>query len=174
VVTPDITLPVGFSCSQPAPELSAWDKQEQALKKHAVPPTQRPPKPPPKPSYPTNQALARRRLAQFKAAQPTCRVHCIPADALYGTATFVDGAAALFGGVQVISPLRSHQKVRLHKRDQHVADYCAAPPGIPQHLRIRGGEAVVSRVGSARVYVCSHRTKRFIVAITYEAEEAYR
>jgi hypothetical protein len=174
VVTPDITLPVGFAFYQPAPELSAWYKQEKALKKQAVPAKQRPPKPPPNPSYPTKQALALRLLAQFKAAHPTFRVHCITADALYGTAPFVDGAAALFGGVQVISQLRSNQKVRVYKRDQHVADYFATHPGTPQTMRIRGGEEVVACVGSARLYVCSHHTKRFIVAIKYEAEETYR
>ena len=75
------------------------------------------------------------------------------------------------GGVQVLSQRRSHQKVRVHKRDQHVADYFATPPGPPQHIRIRGGEAVGAMVGSARLYVCSHSTKRFIVAPKYEAEE---
>jgi hypothetical protein len=101
-------------------------------------------------------------------------VHCITADALSGTATFVDGAAALFGGMQVISPIRSHQKVRLQKRDQHVADYFATPPGTPQQIRIRGGEEVVALVGSARLYVCSHHTNRFIVAIKDKDEETYR
>ena len=33
LVTPKISIPVGFVFSQPAPELSAWDKQEKALKK---------------------------------------------------------------------------------------------------------------------------------------------
>lgn len=60
VVTPDITLPVGFSCYQPAPELSAWYTQEKALKKPDVPTKQRPPKPPPNPYYPTKQELALR------------------------------------------------------------------------------------------------------------------
>src|SRR5262245_11839637 len=174
VVTPDLTLPVGFAFYQPASELSAWYKQEKALKRQEVPPKQRPPKPPPNPSYPTKQALALRLLAQFKAEHPTFRAHCITADALYGTATFVDGAAALFGGVQVISQLRSNQKVRVHKRDQHVADYFARHPGTPQHIRIRGGEEVRAMVGSARLYVCSHHTKRFIVAIKYEDEATYR
>ena len=29
-------------------------------------------------------------------------------------------------------------------------------------------------VGSARLYVCAHKTTRFIVAINYAAEELYR
>jgi hypothetical protein len=43
-----------------------------------------------------------------------------------------------------------------------------------QKIRIRGGEEVGAMVGSARLYVCSHYTKRFIVAIKYEGEETYR
>ena len=43
VVTPAITLPVGFTFYQPAPELSAWDKQAKALKQHGGPPKERPP-----------------------------------------------------------------------------------------------------------------------------------
>jgi hypothetical protein len=174
VVTPDITLPVGFTFYQPAPELSAWYKQEKTLKKQGVPTTQRPPKPPPNPHYPTKQELALRLLAHFKAQHPTFRAACITADALYGTAPFVDGASALFGGVQVISQIRSNQKVRVYKREQHVTDYFATHPGTPQNIRIRGGAEVVAIVGSARLYVCAHRTKRFIVAIKYEGEKTYR
>jgi hypothetical protein len=101
-------------------------------------------------------------------------VHGITADALSGPAPFVDGAAALFGGVQVISQIRSRQNVRGHQRDQHVADYFATHPGTPPHLRIRGGEEVGALVGRARWSVCSHPTKRFIVAIKDEDEETSR
>jgi hypothetical protein len=96
------------------------------------------------------------------------------ADALCGTATVVEGASALVRGVQVISHIRSHQNIRVGKRDQHVADDLATHPGTPSSIRIRGGEEVVAIVGSARLYVCAHQTKRFIVAIPYEAEETSR
>ena len=122
LVTPHITLPVGFACSQPAPELSAWYKRDKSLKKQGVPPKQRPPRPLPNPPYPPKPALARRLLPQFKAQHPALRVHCITADALYGTAPFVDGASALFGGGQVLSQIRSTQNVRVHQRQQHVVD----------------------------------------------------
>ena len=174
LVTPNISLPVGFIFYQPAPELSAWYKQAKAFKKQGVPKKQRPPKPAPHPQYPPKEQLALGLLAAFKAQHPHIRVHCIMADALYGTATFVDGASAMFGGVQVISQSRSHQNIRVGKRAQHVADYFATHPGTPQRLRIRGGPEVVATVGSARLYVCSHRTKRFIVAIKYAEEESYR
>jgi DDE superfamily endonuclease len=174
LVTPTITIPVGFTFYKPAPELSAWYKQERTLKQQGVPTKQRPPKPPANPQYPTKQALALRLLEQCKAHHPDLRVHCIVADALYGTAPFVDTASAIFGGVQVMSQIRSNQNIRVHKREQHVADYFATHPGTPQNIRIRGGEEVVAIVGSARLYVCSHHTKRFIVALKYEGEDSYR
>ena len=174
LVTPKISIPVGFTFYQPAPELSAWYRQEKALKKQGVPKQQRPPKPPTHPLYPTKQQLALRLLERFKGQHPGIRVHCIAADALYGTTPFVDGASALFGGVQVISQARSNQNVRLHQRDQPLADYFATPPGTPQTIRIRGGEERVVMVRSARLYVCAHKTKRFIVAIKYDEEETYR
>ena len=174
LVTPKISIPVDFTFYQPAPELSAWYKTEKARKKQGVARQQRLPKPVPNPQYPTKQALALRLLAQFKAQHPDFRVHCITADALYGTAPFVDGASALFGGVQVISQIRSNQKVRVHKREQHIADYFATHPGTPHTIRIRGGEEVSALIGSARLYVCAHKTKRFVVALKYEEEETYR
>jgi len=110
-------------------------------------------------------------LGQLTTQHPDFKVTCITADARYGPALFVDGASALFGGVQVISQIRSNQKVRPHKREQHVTDYFATHPGTPHTIRIRGGEEVVAIVGSARLYVCSHKTKRFVVALKYEGED---
>src|SRR6266498_1696998 len=174
LVTPKISLPVGFVFYQPAPELSAWYKKEKALKKQGVPQKQRPLKPAPNPQYPPKEQLALGLLEAFKAHHPHIRVHCIMADALYGTATFVDGASAMFGGVQVISHIRSNQQVRLQKREQNISDYFATHPGTPHTIRIRGGQEVVAIVGSARLYVCAHKTKRFIVALKYEGEDTYR
>jgi hypothetical protein len=174
LVTPKISIPVGFVFYQPAPELSAWYKQEKTLKKQGVPAKQRPPKPAPNPQYPTKQQLALRLLEEFKSHHPAIRIHCITADALYGTALFVDSASALFGGVQVLSHIRSNQNIRVGKRAQPVADYFATHPGTPHRIRIRGGEERVAMVGSARLYVCSHHTKRFIVAIKYAEEETSR
>ena len=144
------------------------------LKKQGVPHNQRPPQPAPNAQYPTTQQLALRLLAAFKAHPPDIRGHGIAADALYGTVSFVDEASAMFGGVQVLSHIRSKQNIRPGKRAQHVADYFATHPGTPHIIRIRGGKEVVVWVSSARLYVCAHKTKRFIVAIKYAEEETYR
>jgi hypothetical protein len=174
LVTPKISIPVGFVFYQPDPEISAWYRREKARQKQKAPKAKRQPKPAPNPNYPTKPQLALRLLADFKAHHPDIRVHCIAADALYGTAPFVDAASALFAGVQVLSQIRSNQNVRIGKREQHVADYFATHPGTPQRICIRGGEEIVAMVSSARLYICSHKTKRFVVAMKYENEENYR
>src|SRR5438105_1112078 len=76
LVTPKISLPVGFAFYQPAPELSAWYKEEKARKKLGDAKQQRPPKPPANPAYPTKQQLALQLLERFHAQHPTLRVHC--------------------------------------------------------------------------------------------------
>src|SRR5947208_12414606 len=80
LVTPKISIPVGFTFYQPAPELSAWYKQEKVLKKQGIPKPQRLPKPAPNPHYPTKEQLALRLLAAFKVQHPSIRVHCVMAD----------------------------------------------------------------------------------------------
>ena len=70
LVTPKISIPVGFVFYQPAPELSTWYKKEKALKQQGVSPKQRPPKPAPTPQYPTKPQLALRLLEAFKAQHP--------------------------------------------------------------------------------------------------------
>lgn len=171
LVTPTIALPVGFACYPPAPECRTGYKKDKTLKKQGVAKPQRPPTPPANPASPTKQQLALRLLERFHTQHPTLRVHCLTADALYGTAPCVDGASVTFGGVQGISQRRSHQKVRVHKRAQHVADSCAPHPGTPHTIRIRGGEEGIAIVGSARVSGCSHNTQRCVVALQYEGEE---
>jgi hypothetical protein len=174
LVTPKISMPVGVVFYQPAPEISAWERTDKTLKKQGVPPKQRPRQPAPNPQYPTKEQLALRLRETFKAPHPDVRMYAVMAEALYGTATFVDGASALFRGVQVLSHIRSNQNIRVGKRAQHVADSFATHPGTPYAIRIRGGEAVVAMVGSARLYVCAHKTKRVVVAIKDKEEETSR
>jgi DDE superfamily endonuclease len=173
-VTPKITLPVGFAFSMPAPELSVWDQQERRLNHQGVPRQQRPPKPAPNPQYPTTQALALHLLQQCQEQLPELQVQCLIADALYGSAAFMDGAATIVDGVQVLSQLRSNQKVRVYQQVSSVAASFATHPGTPQQVRIRGGDAVGAVVGSARMYVCAHQTNRFVIALQYDGEETYR
>lgn len=55
-----------------------------------------------------------------------------------------------------------------------VQNFFKTYPGVSQNIGIRGGEPVNAVIASARVYVCSHKIKRFIIAVKYEGETDYR
>jgi hypothetical protein len=174
LITPKVTIPVGFVFYMPDPALTAWTKDDKRLKQAGVPATERPPKPPHNPRYPTKQALALGLLKHFSQAHPQIRVKCVLADALYGTGKFLKKASRLFGGVQVISQLRSNQNIRFRAKKYSVEQYFTQFPGVTQTICIRGGEPVTVTVGSARLPVCAHGQKRFVIALKYEGEDDYR
>lgn len=174
LVTPKITVPVGFAFHMPDPALRAWEKNDKRLKKQGVPKSLRPAKPPRDPNYPTMPRIALSLLRQFKSAHPQIRIRCVLADALYGMGDFLDQASNLFGGVQVISQIRRNQLIRYKNRKMPVEDYFAKFPGIEQNIRIRGGDTMKVNIGSARLHVCAHGKKRFVIALRYEDETEYR
>jgi hypothetical protein len=92
-------------------------------------------------------------------------VNAVLADALYGSAAFMAQAVRVFRTVQVISQLRSNQKVRYRGRSWSVRDYFRAYPGVAQTVTIRGGETIELRVGSARWYVEAQGVKCLVVAV---------
>ena len=96
------------------------------------------------------------------------------ADALYGSAEWMNRVMAQWPQTQVISQLQKTQKIRFRQREMTVAHYFATYPGVTQTIRLRGGEAVTVILGSARLYVNAHQQKRFVVALKYPGEEDYR
>ena len=174
LITPIITIPAGFSFYMPDPVLSAWEKNDKKLKKQGVPKNLRPAKPDRDTNYPTMQQIALNLLEQFKRAHPQVRIRCVFADALYGTEEFLDQASRLFGGIQVISQIRSNQLIRYRNKKMAVEKYFTSFPGVQQTVRVRGGEEIKAVVGSARLHVHAHGKKRFVIALKYEGEDEYR
>jgi hypothetical protein len=86
----------------------------------------------------------------------------------------VNDAQALFHGVQVISQLRSNQNIRSRNRTLPVEEYFRRHPDVRAKLSIRGGKEIPIFINSARIYVCTHGVKRFVVAVRYEGETEYR
>ena len=174
LVTPKVTLPLGFEFYQPDPEQKAWRKEDNRLKKQGVLKKDRPKPPDANPEYPGKPQLALQLMEQFSRRHPQVRVKSIVADALYGHNKFMDAASALFGGVQVISQLNCNQNVRYRNRKQSVTNYFASYPGVRQLISIRGQDPVIATVGSARLEVCAHGHKRFVIALKYPGEQDYR
>lgn len=174
LITPKITIPVGFAFFMPDPALKAWNKQDEKLRKEGVPESRRPPKPPRNEKYPKIPEIALQLPGHFRENHPDIRIRCIFADALYGTQIFPDSASELFGGIQVISQIRSNRNIRYRGKDMQVKEYFSKYPGTEQTIKIRGGKQVRVTVGSARVHICSHGKKRFVIALKYEGEDEYR
>ncbi len=174
LITPKITIPVGFSFHMPDPALSAWHKNDKKLKKKGVLKKLRPAKPNRDDNYPTMPQIALKLLEQFKMAHQQIRIRCVFADALYGTEKFLDQASRFFGGIQVISQIRGNQLIRFKNKNIAVEKYFSSFPGTQQPIRVRGGEQIKVIVGSARLHVHAHNKKRFVIALKYEGEDEYR
>lgn len=173
LVTPKITIPVGFDFYMPDPALKEWKKKIACLKKNKV--SGKRPAPPERDSnYPTIPNIALALIGQFNKNFGHIRIRAILADALYGTKEFMDGAASIYPGTQVISQIRSNQNIRLRGKRMSVESYFAKHQGSPQKIVVRGQKEVSVMLGSARLYVEAHSKKRFVIALKYEGEEEYR
>ena len=175
LVTPVLTIPVGFAFYQPDPSLKAWEKEEQRLKKRGVPKKDRPTKPERDPGYPTKAELLLELLAHFKTHFPEIQVKAILADALYGQKAFMQAASKLFGGVQVISQVRGNQLIRSRGKWIALERYFKRNGGVAQKIRIRGEQhPTLVTVSAARLVLKAHGGKCFLIALKYEGETEYR
>ena len=174
LVTGDITVPVGFTFYRPDPARSAWARNDKKLRKKGIPKKERPPEPERGIEYPTKIELALLLLRGFHDQHPAIKVKAVLADAAYSTARFLDEASDTFGGVQVISQLKSTQLVISRGRKIRLTSRFGNRNGIETRLPIRGGNIQATVIDSARLHVCSHGKKRFIIALKYEGENEYR
>jgi hypothetical protein len=172
LATEKTTFPVGFAFYMPDPALSKWHRQKKQFKKGGMGPLAR--KPPPNENYPTKQQIGLQLLDEFKQNHPDIRARCIVADALYGSRDFVCKASLLFEGVQVISQIKSDQNLRFRGKILTAQAFFSTYASITETLAIRGGDQVKVTVASARLHVCAHGVKRFVIAIKYDGEEQYR
>jgi len=173
LVTPVVSLPVGFGFHQTDPAWSAWYKTEEKMKKQGLVKKDRPPQPEKNEAYPTKQAIGLHLLAEFKEHHPHLKIKAVLADALYGTEDFMDQAAALFEPTQVISQLRSNQLLRDNNQKVNLSTYFAKQPACTRKISIRGQEKVIT-FAAARLYVAAHHQKRLIIALKYDGETDYR
>lgn len=175
LVTPKITVPVGFAFYEPDPAKKAWRLEDNRLKKQGIAKKHRPQEPESNPLYPTKQGLALRLLKDFATSFPEIHVACILADALYSDSEFMHAAAIIFGkNTQVISQLRSNQIIRYKGHEKSVKTYFTSYPGVRKTISIRGDEMQAVMLGGARLWVKAHQKKRFVIALRYEGEQEDR
>ncbi len=158
MVTPKVTVPVGFRFHQPDPKWSAWKREDRRLKRAGVKKPARPEAPAPDPDYPGKAGQVLELIGEFRRHHPEITVKAVLADALFGTQPFLDEAARRCGQAQAISQLRANQKVRSRGRERSLADYFQALPGFP--CACASGVARRSRRWSAAPACTPARTAR--------------
>lgn len=174
LVTEKFCIPVSFAFYAPDPVLSAWNKENQKLKKQGIPKTERPKEPNRSEDYPKKYEIALKLLRQFAKTLPEIRINCVLADALYGNGLFIDEIEKIWPDVQVITQIRANQKIRFRNKDIACKDHFKSYQGWVHEVSIRGQKAINVIAGGARVYVCSQTKKRFVIALKYEGENEYR
>lgn len=174
LITDKITIPVGFDFYSPDPNYSAWRKEDKKLRSTLIPKSQRPPKPAPNPKYPSKLEVAIKLIKNFKDGYANILVQAILADALYGASNFIIPVMNIYPGVQIISQAKSTQKVKFRNKYITVKEYFEQNKGVPAKIKIRGGIEKNVTMHGARLYLKSHKAKRFIIALKYPEEEKYR
>ena len=175
LVTPKISIPVGFTCYQPAPRLQCLVQTGKGPQKARCPQTATPPETTSpsalSPQTTTGPALAcaiQRWTIRASACTVSWRMRSI-APRLLSMAPRPFSAGC--------KSSRKHGAIRISGCISASSTSPIILPLIPAPRRLSASGAVTSGSpwsGRARLYVCSHQTKRFIVAIKYEEEETYR
>jgi DDE superfamily endonuclease len=174
LVTDTVTLPIGMRFYRPDPKYKAWEKEDKRLKKTGIKAAQRPKAPEPDPNYPSKNEIALVLIDDFHRNHPDIAIKAVLADAAFGTRDFMETAKAKAGCKQVISQLRENQLVMFKNKWITVKDFFSKYGSVTQAVSVRGGKTNQMTVGSARLMVKAHGTKRFIIAVKNEDEAEYR
>lgn len=172
LVTKKFSIPVGFSFYTPDPVWSAWMAKDKLLKKQGTPKSERPPEPPK--NWKTKHELALELMQKFKKKLPIFSVVAVLADALYGHAVFIDSVLKIWPEAQVISQLKKNQKLCFGKNKVSCEEHFASYGGWEHKINIRGRTAQTVLAGGGRLYVPSHKQKRFVIGLKYEGALKYR
>ncbi len=168
LVTPEITIPVGAQFYRPDPVLREWNKQEKKLIKQGVKKKDRPSQPSRQADYPTRGELACSLLEQFQRDYPQLVIKAILADSAYFSPRFLKGIKKIDKKVQVLSQMRSNQKVRFRQgKELAVQDFFQHRKWQSATVQLRGHRDTVVHYCSALVTIVSHGCKYRVVALKY-------
>lgn len=175
LITSSITIPVGFRFYMPDPKIQKWNKMEKELKKQKVKKKDRPAKPAYNKEYPSKLQIAFELVESFLNNFSEINIKCVVADALYGSAEFVDKTSKLRHGLQVISQLHSNQLIKNNRGLLvDVKSHFKNAKTEKKKILIRGGKEETVICCSQKVYIECHGVKRTIIAIKYSDEKEFR
>ena len=172
LVSPQMSIPVGFDFYMPDPERTLWYQQDRKLRGQGIPAKQRPKKPERSDAFPSKQEIALSLLRSFKKNFSEIHVSSVNADALYGTDHFLSEAESLYD--QVVSQVKGNQKIRIRGKEKSLDEYFKTSHPVASEVPVRGWKKQTIVMSSARLYLCAHGKKRFLIALKYEGEENFR
>lgn len=173
LVTEKVTIPVGFDFYMPDPAISKWNKEDKKLRKKGIKKAYRPKKPIAGADYPSKQEIVQKLIGSFRKNHSQVKVKSVLVDSFYSNKNFLNRASEQCENAQVISQLRNNQLVSFRGKKLSLESYFKMYLGHKETIQIRGKEQEII-VSSARLYVCSHEIKRFIVAVRYPENKNFR
>lgn len=173
-VTRQFCIPAGFAFYSPDPDFKKWKEEIANLKKRKVDKQQWPKRPERSPDHPKKYELAIQLAGNFKAHFPHIKIQAVLADALYGHLPFIQGIERLWDDTQIITKMRNNQRVAYGNKPYSCESYAQSYANWQQEVVIRGRDQKTILTGGGRLYVPSHETKRFVIAIKYAGEAKYR
>ena len=173
LITPTITIPVGFAFYEPDQGIVDWKKENNRLIKVGVATKDRPKRPKPSINYHSKTQIAARLVRDFKNNCTDIVIQAVVADALYGSASFYED---MRGEVpQLISHLKTDQHLTYKGKSYKVKKFFDAVFKPKQSTIIfRGGKEQKVMFRAIRVHVNAHGCKRFVIALKYEGQSGYR
>lgn len=179
LVTEKVTIPVGFRFYQNDPKWLEWKKEDERLRKQKVRKKYRPKEVKRDyETYPTKQSLALEMVQVFQTFHeefvPNFQVKAILADCFYGTKDWTLGLQGIYEGIQIISQLKSNQKIFVKGKELSLIDYFKERSLIQSQIVVRGGKTVKIYYSSVIAKVKAHGKKRCIIAYKYEGEKELR
>lgn len=175
LVTDKVTIPVGFKFYENDSSWLLWKKEDDRLRAKKVKKAHRPVEIQRNfAKYPTKYALCLQLTADFKTHFPQFKVLSIMADCFYGTKDWTVGMSALYPKTQIISQLKSNQKITYQNKEHTLSAYFKQRAAIGTTTVIRGGKTVPIYYSSVIAKVNAHETKRLIIAYKYQGETEFR
>jgi hypothetical protein len=175
LVTPKVTLVVGFKFYENDPSWQAWKKNDTQLRTKKVDKAHRPDevlrdfvK------YPTKSELSIQLAGAFKQHYPNFNIISIMADCFFGTKDWTLGMSSHYPKAQIISQLKSNQVINYQNKDYALSTYFNRRAAISSTTVIRGGKTVPIYYSSVIAKVQAHGTKRLIIAYKYHGEAEFR
>lgn len=175
LVTPTISIPVGFEFYRPDPEVKKWKNRDAQLRSQGMKKKDRPKRPSANPDFPSREEIACTLAKEFHLQFPNIKVKAITADNAYFTQSYVERIEKIYTTAQILSQIRSNQKVKFRRgKTQSIESFFKNRKWETTTIRLRGHRDTIVHHCSSVLHVESHNRKYRVVAVRFGDEKEPR